>query len=945
MTISALPTPPSRSDSANFATRADAWNAAMVQMRTEYNALELANLTQGTEATAAKNAAIAAWAASTSPAEQLAAFSTTLHSGAIVKAIIYDTSKDSDGGAWRKRCQSKSWYTEDLGGTVWLGRAATAAAGWALPGAVTGAYFQNTTDGKFYTLGASSPTVTECFRGNAREFPQQVAVIAESGRVVIYDLTQTGCPMWIVFKGGGTNNNNANLIGASTILIKSVAALNGLLLVGEGVSWGVSLVSFITDSSLYYFPNYRVSFGQIVDRNSGKGYSAVNGATVIMSAAVNDCAITALDSAPIDPATGLPTPTIYVFTAGGVSRIAHDGTVSSTASTTVTSGAITESYVFGNSNAGSAASFYPLTSALPAGGGLALGDYWGYFFASSWSSVRMAQALGGFNSNVLAPSAFGGSLGLQRAKTNFKSPQLSLIAAITKDYNSGWMPGDIRGAYLADTVAETITASGELVTNGDFATNTSGWTTGNSASLSAAGALLTVTNGAAQSGYAYQAVTVVVGKTYVVQWTAATGTSQAYRRIGTVIDGTQYFSEFAANNTSQVSFTATTTTAYITLGVSTATAGLNATFDNISVKLAEPDRSVKNKGLVVNGTLTKAAAASGAGLVAYSGFSASNYLEQPYNSDLDFGTGDFCVMGWVNVTSVSVQQIFDRGSAAAGRIGIYMSPLWGINCSASAASISTGVTATTGLQLVCLYRTSGVLKFNINGVEIYSAANTENVSNALAPTTFGASYLKSSPIPGSLALWRITATAPSADQIAHIYRTELPLFQANAQCTIAGTSNVVTALAYDDAADLLHVGTSYGRTSFNNLLRVDSEATTTGALTSLAANQGAVLSCGTSGKFYQPSMLLRDELRRRDEARRALGRVPVFFDYTATASQTAFVLPKGYTARALYKNGTLMRETTTGTYWTRSTDGFAETATLSVGASVSDWISIMAVRQ
>ena len=124
----------------------------------------------------------------------LSAISSSIHSGAIVKSLIYDTSKDSDGGAWRKRCTGKSWYTESINGT-WLGQASTAAGAWALSGAVTGAYFQNTTDGKFYTLGASSPTVAETFRGNSREFPEQVAIIAETARVVIYDLTQAGCPM------------------------------------------------------------------------------------------------------------------------------------------------------------------------------------------------------------------------------------------------------------------------------------------------------------------------------------------------------------------------------------------------------------------------------------------------------------------------------------------------------------------------------------------------------------------------------------------------------------------------------------------------------------------------------------------------------------------------------------------------------------------------------
>ena len=31
-----------------------------------------------------------------------------------VDVFVYDTSKDSDGGAWRKRTQNTSWYNETL---------------------------------------------------------------------------------------------------------------------------------------------------------------------------------------------------------------------------------------------------------------------------------------------------------------------------------------------------------------------------------------------------------------------------------------------------------------------------------------------------------------------------------------------------------------------------------------------------------------------------------------------------------------------------------------------------------------------------------------------------------------------------------------------------------------------------------------------------------------
>ena len=58
-------------------------------------------------------------------------------------------------------------------------------------------------------------------------------------------------------------------------------------------------------------------------------------------------------------------------------------------------------------------------------------------------------------------------------------------------------------------------------------------------------------------------------------------------------------------------------------------------------KLEEEDRSVNNKGLEVHGTITKSAVATGADLVAYSGFNGNNYLVQPHNADLNVGTGDF----------------------------------------------------------------------------------------------------------------------------------------------------------------------------------------------------------------------------------------------------------------------------------------------------------------
>ena len=73
-----------------------------------------------------------------------------------VDVFVYDTRKDSDGGAWRKRTQHTSWYNETLG------------------------------------------TAT---RGTRREFPAvAVLVLYDNGEALrIYDGDDPDLPMWMVF--------------------------------------------------------------------------------------------------------------------------------------------------------------------------------------------------------------------------------------------------------------------------------------------------------------------------------------------------------------------------------------------------------------------------------------------------------------------------------------------------------------------------------------------------------------------------------------------------------------------------------------------------------------------------------------------------------------------------------------------------------------------------
>ena len=101
----------------------------------------------------------------TSPATELDVQGTTTTNGLNLDALaatisdtavdlfVYDTRKDSDGGAWRKRTQGTSWYNE---------------------------------------------TLNTATRGSRKEFPAVAVIVAETNQVTIYDGDDPDLPMWMV---------------------------------------------------------------------------------------------------------------------------------------------------------------------------------------------------------------------------------------------------------------------------------------------------------------------------------------------------------------------------------------------------------------------------------------------------------------------------------------------------------------------------------------------------------------------------------------------------------------------------------------------------------------------------------------------------------------------------------------------------------------------------
>jgi roadblock/LC7 domain-containing protein len=743
-----------------------------------------------------------------------------------VDVFIYDTSKDSDGGAWRKRTQHTSWYNERL----------------------------------------NTPT-----RGSRKEFPVVAVIVAESDKLTIYDGNDPNLPMWMVFNQGGTWSSSANLIMPTTPDPVSVSFLNGILSVAYSNGYGVGILDFISESKTTIFANNVTSYnGNISQRNNGVGHSNATDARRIVNSAVNDVAMTVLPNAPIDAATGLPVPTIAVATNGGVSVIKDDGTVISTVSDTGYKVHNIDLQANGNlfavlSNSSNANYSVVWAENYTGISGLSWSTYinWnsigGFYYASVYgSNLTYIGGNTGGTINDLSANAIGSFYGLTKTDKNPSDFDAGLVNFISSTYNTGWMNGDIKLATLSDTDDTDVSATNTEFLTGNDSSFTSGlgnWQ-GFNATLSIVNNALRVADNGGYST-AYQTITTVVGKQYVFSAIVSNNGNFATISAGSIAPAGNAWGSYGStrtqsNGTFTFTFTATATTTYLILGSEGST---STDYDSLSLKEAEEDRSVNGNGLQVFGTVTKTPVAAGADLVAYSGWSTSNKLIQPHNSYMNFGTGDIAMMGWLYLTTYQysgIAEYANPGLDANGSVLLFLNNDGQIRLLTRSDGggwndfYSGTVFSKNGWNHLCALRRSGGTKeiyFNGNLVATGSDGGV-NVTNSINNTEFSLGHRidgSSSGQPltgGSISLFRVSATTPSADQIKKMYEDEKVLFQENAKCTLYGSSDAVTALAYDDTTELLHVGTSAGRSVFQGLRRIDNTTDAVGA--AISASNGMV---------------------------------------------------------------------------------------------------------
>lgn len=202
----------------------------------------------------------------------------------------------------------------------------------------------------------------------------------------------------------------------------------------------------------------------------------------------------------------------------------------------------------------------------------------------------------------MAHKAFGSSTGLTILAEDQAAPANGMVNYITGSFQSGWQNGNIKGAFLSSTDTASLVGSGELVTNGGFDTDVSGWTAARSATLTWVSGAMQISYGGTDYPQAQQTLTTVAGQRYKLQVTQTAGVSLS-AVVGTASGGNQLGSVVGTGSLT-LDFVASSTTSYLTLQANSVGA-VSVNVDNISVRLADADRSVNNRGLIVSGTVTR----------------------------------------------------------------------------------------------------------------------------------------------------------------------------------------------------------------------------------------------------------------------------------------------------------------------------------------------------
>ena len=786
--------------------------------------------------------------------------------------FVYDTKQDSDGGAWRHRTSHTSWYNE----------------------------------------------APSRYRGHRKEFPSIAVIVSDTDQVSIYDGDDPNLSLWMTFQafsgGGGMAPNYVLQYSGSAY---RVAMLNGLLVMGQGSggdNWGNPIVNFISEEIVRADPNSTEGgrwAGNIASRNgyngaAAEGYVDRGSGFSIPNSQIRGVAMRVMSDAITDKKTGLPIPTIALCHSGGVSVITAKDENRSVYDVTASAGSsynpsvfidITETgcIIFEQDGTNGRSIFHiPIPTAdrtSDTNDGTINDKVILKPYANQTSNqyprfnepqgtnqgIMKGVAMRGNNQALLS---YAGLLTL--LEPNFYTPANGRTAYITTISNTGWMWGGNRGAFLCDTDPTAINTT-NLVTNGSFGSNISGWTSSGTATMShqSSSQVLRITGDSGAGSWTGGTImqdlgsNFVVGKTYSVSYKVRSGgNSGNYSQgFGARIQKNANFhssqTEFSRTTTSDPgssfitirwTFTATLTRYGLQLFNYYGVAGHYLEYDDIVVKEAINDWSGnwydKNittlgsgQGLIIEtGTApTKEPVYPGAELQCYSNFANSTIVmdNQSYHN---FGTDDYYMSIWAfgggDGQTMMIKERPDTDAHGAillftdsGKFRFYSRS----NGTASWTAFTGNAEYGNHWSQTMVVRRGNTIEGWVNGEYQgnTSFSGNSNGGSVAAGISIGKRYHNGSQVfTGKLAMAKIGRGSPSSSDIKKMYDDERKLFAPNAKCSLYGTSEVVESIAYDKSTDILHAITNQGRSDFVGLNRINN--TTTNSDRAISAAGGLV---------------------------------------------------------------------------------------------------------
>jgi hypothetical protein len=334
-------------------------------------------------------------------------------------------------------------------------------------------------------------------------------------------------------------------------------------------------------------------------------------------------------------------------------------------------------------------------------------------------------------------------------------------------------------------------------------------------------------------------------------------------------------------------------------------------------------------------------------LVGYSGFSATNYIQEPYSADLDYGTGEFSFGEWFGTTTAALSTLIDR-SAATGpyyRLGMDATGklVATLNDGTTTRTVTTPAAYNTGVygKARATYLPTGKLGITVNGVEVASVTGAPllSMNNANAVLTIGNSRTLDAPFPGSITLVKLGATVPTVEQSLWMYEQEKQMFREGAQITLPAAT-AVTDLAYDESQDKWTAVQPGYESSFTGLIRTSAAVPSAGSFSKVEAKGGVKLLARTTTSpgvdVTIPAYGLREELIRRAEAAAKANRPEMDVDVDFIAAQTDWTAPAGFVITGVSLASGKKREGATKDY-IKLFDGFRETARMAVAPGAGVW--------